>query len=310
MDQPIIEVDRVTKTFRGGIRALDQLSLRVPAGAVYGLLGPNGAGKTTLIRVLATLLPFESGRASVAGVDVRRDPAGVRARIGLAGQYAAVDAYLTGRENVHMVGLLYGLTGRAARRRTDDVLDRMGLSEVADRPVRTYSGGLRRPLDLAASLVGRPDVVFLDEPTTGLDPGSRRELWQLIRELAAAGTTVLMTTQYLEEADHLAHRVAVIDRGRIIREGTAEELKDQLGRTVVELAVPASERTRAVAALGCPRGEDKAQFSVPAPDGARSLHEVLHHLERAGVTPDQVSLRKPTLDEVFLNLTGHPAGTS
>jgi daunorubicin resistance ABC transporter ATP-binding subunit len=310
MDEPIIEVDELTKTFHGGIQALDRLSLRVPGGAVYGLLGPNGAGKTTLIRVLATLLPFESGRASVAGADVRLDPAGVRARIGLAGQYAAVDDYLTGRENVYMVGLLYGLTGSAARRRTGEVLDRMGLTDVADRPVRTYSGGLRRRLDLAASLVGRPDVVFLDEPTTGLDPASRRELWRLIRELAGAGTTVLMTTQYLEEADHLADRVAVIDCGRIIREGTAEELKDQLGRTVVELGVPAGDHARALAALAPASLGDGALLSVPAPDGVRSLHEVLHHLERAGVTPDQVSLRKPTLDEVFLNLTGHAAGAS
>jgi daunorubicin resistance ABC transporter ATP-binding subunit len=310
MDEPIIELDEVTKMFRGGIRALDRLSLRVPAGIVYGLLGPNGAGKTTLIRVLATLLPFESGRASVAGWNVRRDPAAVRACIGLAGQYAAVDAYLTGRENVHMVGLLYGLTSRAVRRRTGEVLDRMGLTDVADRPVRMYSGGLRRRLDLAASLVGQPHVVFLDEPTTGLDPASRRELWRLIRELAGAGTTVLMTTQYLEEADRLADRVAVIDRGRIIREGTTEELKDRLGRTVVELGIPAGDRARALAALAATSVKDGAQLTVPAPNGARSLHEVLHHLERAGVTPDQVSLRKPTLDEVFLNLTGHPAGAS
>jgi len=311
--EPIIEVDGLVKTFRGGMRALDGLTLRVPAGVIYALLGPNGAGKTTLIRVLATLLPFDQGTACVAGVDVGRDPAAVRALIGLAGQYAAVDDYLTGRENVEMVGLLYGLTRREARRRTYEVLDRIGLVDAADRPVRTYSGGMRRRLDLAASLVGRPAVIFLDEPTTGVDPASRRELWALIRELVGAGTTVLLTTQYLEEADRLADRIAVIDHGRLVCEGTGDQLKDQVGAAVVELSVPDIDRARTLAALtdagADPHGRDSGAVVVPAPLGARSLHRVLRELEAAGIAPETIGLRKPTLDEVFLTLTGHATGT-
>jgi ABC-2 type transport system ATP-binding protein len=310
MDQPVIEVDRLVKTFRGGIRALDGLSLRVPAGVIYGLLGPNGAGKTTLIRVLATLLPVEAGAARVAGIDVRRNPAAVRARIGLAGQYAAVDDNLTGRENVAMVGLLYGLTRRETRRRTTEVLARIGLIDAADRPVRTYSGGMRRRLDLAASLVGRPAVMFLDEPTSGLDPASRREVWALIGDLIDAGSTVLLTTQYLEEADRLADRIAVIDHGRVISEGTADQLKDQVGAAVVELTVPADARARTVSALADihPDPGNGGGLLVPAPEGARSLQAVLARLAAVGVTPEHVGLRKPTLDEVFLALTGHTAG--
>jgi daunorubicin resistance ABC transporter ATP-binding subunit len=310
--EPIIEVDGLVKTFRGGVRALDGLTLRVPAGVIYGLLGPNGAGKTTLIRVLATLLPPDDGTARVGGVDVARDAAAVRARIGLAGQYAAVDDYLTGRENVEMVGLLYGLTGREARRRTTEVLERIGLVEAADRLVRTYSGGMRRRLDLAASLVGRPAVVFLDEPTTGVDPASRRELWELIRDLLDAGTTVLLTTQYLEEADRIADRIAVIDHGRLVSEGTAEQLKDQAGAAVVELSVPDTDRTRTIGALtdvgAAPRSGDNGTIVVPAPLGARTLHRVLHDLDTAGIAPQRIGLRKPTLDEVFLALTGSAAG--
>jgi ABC-2 type transport system ATP-binding protein len=310
--EPVIAVDGLVKTFPGAVRALDGLSLRVPPGVIYGLLGPNGAGKTTLIRVLATLLPFEAGTARVAGVDVGRDPAAVRARIGLAGQYAAVDDHLTGRENVEMVGLLYGLTRRETRRRTGEVLDRIGLVDAADRPVRTYSGGMRRRLDLAASLVGRPAVVFLDEPTTGVDPTSRRELWNLIGDLVGAGTTVLLTTQYLEEADRLADRIAVIDHGRLVCEGTADQLKDKAGAAVVELRVSDADRARALTTLsdrdGDPRGGDNGVIVVPAPLGARSLHELLHDLDAAGIAPEHIGLRKPTLDEVFLTLTG-PAGT-
>jgi daunorubicin resistance ABC transporter ATP-binding subunit len=308
----IIEVDGLVKTFRGRTRALEGLSLAVPAGVVYGLLGPNGAGKTTLIRVLATLLPFEAGAARVAGYDVRRDPARVRERIGLAGQYAAVDGYLTGRENVELVGLLYGLARRAVRRRAADVLERIGLAGVADRQVRTYSGGMRRRLDLAATLVGAPAVVFLDEPTTGVDPASRRELWGLVRELVTAGTTVLLTTQYLEEADRLADRIAVIDHGRIVREGTGAELKDRSGGAVVEVGVPDADRARTLAALaevgGHPLGD--GGIAVPAPEGAGSLHRVLHELADAGIVPESVGLRRPSLDEVFLGLTGHAAATA
>jgi daunorubicin resistance ABC transporter ATP-binding subunit len=307
----VIEVDGLVKRFGSGGRALDRLSLRVPVGVVYGLLGPNGAGKTTLIRVLATLLDFEAGAARVAGFDVRREPAGVRSRIGLAGQYAAVDDYLTGRENVEMVGLLYGLTRRAARRRAADVLGRIGLADLADRRVRTYSGGMRRRLDLAATLVGAPAVVFLDEPTTGVDPASRRELWGLVRDLVSAGTTVLLTTQYLEEADRLADRIAVIDHGRIVREGTGAELKDRIGGAVVDVGVPHADRTRTLAALaeaGAHLLGGDGGVVVPAPQGAGSLHRVLHTLDGAGIVPETIGLRKPTLDEVFLTLTGHPAG--
>jgi daunorubicin resistance ABC transporter ATP-binding subunit len=310
--EPIIEVDGLVRTFPGGVRALDGVTLRVPAGVIYGLLGPNGAGKTTLIRVLATLLAPDAGVARVGGVDVVVDPVAVRARIGLAGQYAAVDDYLTGRENVEMVGLLYGLTRRETRRRTVDVLDRIGLAPAADRPVRTYSGGMRRRLDLAASLVGRPAVLFLDEPTTGVDPANRRELWNLIRDLVGTGTTVLLTTQYLEEADRLADRIAVIDHGRLVCEGTGDQLKDKAGAAVVELRVPDADRagTLAVlAALDARVGGDGGAVVVPAPRGAASLHEVLHDLDAAGVAPERIGLRKPTLDEVFLALTRPAAGT-
>jgi ABC-2 type transport system ATP-binding protein len=312
MAEPIITVDDAVKTFRGGQRALDHLSLQVPAGAVYGLLGPNGAGKTTLIRVLTTLLPLDAGIARIAGIDVTRDPAAVRERVGLAGQYAAVDGYLTGRENVELVGLLYGLTGREARRRTVDVLDRIGLVDAADRQVRTYSGGMRRRLDLAASLVGRPAVLFLDEPTTGVDPASRRHLWDLIRGLVDAGTTVLLTTQYLEEADRIADRIAVIDHGRIVSEGTTDDLKDRVGEAIVELDVADRDRPAALDALaGAAVSVDgvRASIVLPAPERERSLHEVLHHLEAAGVRPDRIGLRKPTLDEAFLALTGAPMPT-
>jgi ABC-2 type transport system ATP-binding protein len=310
--EPIIVVEDAVKTFRGGQRALEGLSLRVPGGVVYGLLGPNGAGKTTLIRVLATLLPLDSGSARVAGFDVVQHPEGVRNRIGFAGQYAAVDDYLTGRENVEMIGLLYGLTRRDVRRRTVDVLDRIGLAGVADRPVRSYSGGMRRRLDLAASLVGRPAVLFLDEPTTGVDPASRHTLWDLIRALVDAGTTVLLTTQYLEEADRLADRIAVIDHGRIVSEGTTDDLKDRVGEVVVELDVPAADRVTALDALAgihamASVDGPRASIVIAAPDRERSLHRVLHRLEAVGVRPDSVGLRKPTLDEAFRALIGSTA---
>jgi len=311
---PIVEVDGLIKTYNGRTRALDGLSLSITAGTIYGLLGPNGAGKTTLIRVLATLLPPDHGTARVAGLDVRTDPTGVRARIGLAGQYAAVDELLTGYENVEMVGRLYGLPPRHARQRARDVLERIGLTGAATRPVRTYSGGMRRRLDLAASLIGQPQVLFLDEPTAGLDPASRVDLWALIRDLVATGTTVLLTTQYLEEADQLADRIAVIDHGRLLTEGTSDQLKAHLGGAMLELRLPpdlpAGDYDRAVEMLrdigaGYPAVEPRRGMLVlTAPDGARTLAEALRRLDAAGIAPDDVALRKPSLDEVFLTLTG------
>jgi ABC-2 type transport system ATP-binding protein len=312
MHDAIVEAEGLVKSF-GSIRALDGLTLTVQRGSIHALLGPNGAGKTTLIRILTTLLAPDAGTARVAGVDVRTDPAGVRARIGLAGQSAAVDDYLTGRENVEMVGRLYGLSLRQARRRASEVLERMHLAEVADRQVKTYSGGMRRRLDLAASLVGRPQVLFLDEPTAGLDPASRHDLWALIRDLVDTGTTVLLTTQYLEEADQLADRIAVIDHGRLVSEGTAPQLKDRVGGAVVELRVAAADRARTLQALRDGGAEDPTidehdgRVVLPAPDGSRTLTVALRRLEAAGITPEDAALRKPTLDEVFLALTGHHA---
>lgn len=297
----------------GRVRALDGVSLEVPPGIVYGLLGPNGAGKTTLIRVLATLLRPASGTVEVAGIDVLRHPTAARARIGLAGQFAAVDAYLTGRENVEMVGRLYGLRGNVARTRAAEVLERIGLGADADRRVSTYSGGMRRRLDLAASLVGRPQVMFLDEPTTGIDPRSRKDVWEIIEDLIEGGTTVLLTTQYLEEADHLADLIAVIDHGRIVSSGTADELKARVATAVLEVRVPDAERARASAILAGIAGEEpKSDISgtalrVPARDGTGTLVAAVRAMDEAGLTPDDVALQRPTLDDVFLALTGGPA---
>jgi ABC-2 type transport system ATP-binding protein len=316
MDDAIIQAEDLVKAYGGKVRALDGLSLIVPRGGIFALLGPNGAGKTTLIRILATLLPPDAGAARIAGIDVRQDPAGVRAQIGLAGQAAAVDGWLTGRENVEMVGRLYGLPRGLARRRAREVLERIHLTDVADRQVKTYSTGMRRRLDLAASLVGRPRVLFLDEPTAGLDPASRHDLWALIRDLAEDGTTVVLTTQYLEEADQLASRIAVIDHGRLASEGTAAQLKDRVGGAVVELRVAAADRARTFRAL---READLRDAGVdahdgrvvlPAPAGPKTLQVALRRLEDAGVTPLDAALRKPTLDEAFLALTGHHTAAS
>jgi ABC-2 type transport system ATP-binding protein len=306
----IVEVDGLVKQFNGRVRALDGLTLAVPRGSVYGLLGPNGAGKTTLVRVLATLLQPDAGSARVAGIDVRQDPAGVRARIGLAGQAAAVDELLTGRENLEMIGRLYGLPRRQARHRADQILERIRLTDAADRQVRTYSGGMRRRLDVAASLAGRPSVLLLDEPTAGLDPASRLDLWELIGDLVGTGTTVLLTTQYLEEAERLADWIAVIDHGRLQSHGTSDQLKDRVGDAMVELRIPAADQPRTLAALrpigaARPAGDQRpGQIVLPAPAGARTLREALGRLEAAGITPVDAALRKPTLDEVFLTLTG------
>jgi ABC-2 type transport system ATP-binding protein len=316
MDDAIIQAEDLVKAYGGKVRALDGLSLIVPRGGIFALLGPNGAGKTTLIRILATLLPPDAGAARIAGIDVRQDPAGVRAQIGLAGQAAAVDGWLTGRENVEMVGRLYGLPRGLARRRAREVLERIHLTDVADRQVKTYSGGMRRRLDLAASLVGRPRVLFLDEPTAGLDPASRHDLWALIRDLAEDGCTVVLTTQYLEEADQLASRIAVIDHGRLASEGTAAQLKDRVGGAVVELRVAAADRARTFQALreadlrDAAVDEHDGRVVLPAPAGPKTLQVALRRLEDAGVTPVDAALRKPTLDEAFLALTGHHTAAS
>ncbi len=311
MSDKIVDVDNVVRTF-GEVRALDGVSLGFEPGIIYGLLGPNGAGKTTLIRVLATLLKPTSGSASVAGIDVAANPDAVRTRIGLAGQFAAVDAYQTGRENVEMVGRLYNLSKAEARRRTNEVLERINLVDAADRQVKTYSGGMRRRLDLAASMVGRPEVLFLDEPTTGIDPRSRLDIWSLIEDLVEGGTTILLTTQYLEEADRLAARIGVIDRGKLIAEGTADELKDMVGGSVVQLTVRSEDRGQVADIPRAVSGDDpkiddsNGKMSIPAA-GAQTLLTVARKLEEASVMPDDIGLRKPTLDDVFLSITGHAA---
>ena len=309
-----VVADNIYKTYKkSDVPALDGVSMSIEQGKVYGLLGPNGAGKTTLIRVLATLLRPDSGSATVEGIDVMSDPIGVRTRIGLGGQYAAVDEFLTGRENVIMVGRLYNVPMAEAQARATEVLERIHLVEAADRPVSTYSGGMRRRLDLAASLVGRPDVLFLDEPTTGIDPRSRVDIWELIRELVSGGTTLLLTTQYLEEADFLADTIGVIDHGRLIAEGTSDSLKETIGGVVVHLGVDDAYCERAIAAINSLTGsdpihdEDRGLLVIPAEDGSRSLVEVVRAMDDAAVPILDIELHKPTLDDVFLSLTGRIA---
>jgi len=310
-EQPAIIAESVVRCF-GDVRALDGVSLSVEPGSIYGLLGPNGAGKTTLIRVLTTLLKPDSGTGFVAGVDVVAHPDRARRSLGLAGQSAAVDEFLTGRENLEMVGHLYHLPSKDVKQRAEEVLERINLIEAGDRPVSTYSGGMRRRLDLAASLVGRPEVLFLDEPTTGLDPRNRLEMWGLINELVDDGATVMLTTQYLEEADRLADLIGVIDQGKLITEGTASELKTQLGGDVIDVAITADDRDRTAAVLadvagsGAKWDDTSFTFTIPARDGAVTLTEVVRGLDRAGVVPNDLALHRPSLDDVFLSLTGRP----
>jgi daunorubicin resistance ABC transporter ATP-binding subunit len=293
----------------GQVRALAGVDLTIPAGSVLGLLGPNGAGKTTAVRILATTLAPDAGEARVLGLDVVRQADEVRAQIGLAGQYAAVDDNLTGRENLVLIGSLAHLPRRSLRPRADELLERFGLTEAAERPVRTYSGGMRRRLDLAAALVHRPPVLFLDEPTAGLDPGSRDELWATVRELVAAGTTVLLTTQYLEEADQSADRIVVIDQGRAIADGTAAELKARLGATVIELEMgtPPAAAAAEAALRRLDLGDlalEGATVRLSARSGPRALMETLRALDAQGLEPELLTVREPSLDDVFLTLTG------
>jgi daunorubicin resistance ABC transporter ATP-binding subunit len=310
---PSILAEGVSQKF-GDVVALDGLDLEVEAGAVFGLLGPNGAGKTTLVRILATLLRPTAGRAHVLGHDVVAEPLAVRRRIGLAGQFAAVDEELTGRENVEMVGRLYRLSGAEARTRAGEVLDRFGLADVADRRVSTYSGGMRRRLDLGASLTGRPPVLLLDEPTTGLDPRTRQELWSTVDELRRGGTTVLLTTQYLEEADRLAQRIAVVDHGRIVAEGTAAQLKATVGvemlavRLTDAASAPAAAAVLADLAAGDEPLVDAATGVIrfPVADASASA-EAVRRLDARGLAIAAVELQQPSLDDVFLNLTGRRA---
>ncbi|MFN8152125.1 MAG: ATP-binding cassette domain-containing protein [Solirubrobacterales bacterium] len=306
-----IVVEGLTKHF-GEVKALDGIDLVAEQGTVLGVLGPNGAGKTTAVRVLTTLLKPDAGSARVHGLDVVSDAAELRSKIGLAGQYAAVDENLTGTENLVMVGRLYGMPRAEAKERAAALLERFALTDAADRIVKTYSGGMRRRLDLAAALVAQPPVLFLDEPTTGLDPRSRIDLWETIEELVDEGTTVLLTTQYLDEADRLADRIVVIDRGKVIAEGTALELKDQVGGLKVEVHVSRSSDPAAAAqALAEMSGEEPeveghlVRIRVPREDG--TIMEAVRRLDGAGVNADDVAVREPTLDDVFLALTGHEA---
>ncbi len=306
-----IEAEGLRKSY-GDVVALDGVDLQVPAGTVLGLLGPNGAGKTTAVRILTTLLPADGGSARVAGLDVRREAARLRTQIGLAGQYAAVDENLTGAENLEMVGRLYHLPKGEPRRRAAELLERFELSDAAGRLVRTYSGGMRRRLDLAAALVARPPVLFLDEPTTGLDPRSRVGLWETIEGRVADGTTVLLTTQYLDEADRLADRISVIDRGRVIAEGSSDELKDQVGGERLDVTLESEDDVAAATAALEPVAAERPGLAdgvlrVPIRQRRGTIAEAVRRLNEAGIGIDDVAMRRPTLDDVFLSLTGRAA---
>ena len=308
----MIEVEHLKKTFKGGVRALADISFSVDEGTVFGLLGPNGAGKTTVVRILTTIIRPDSGIATIAGIDVVKHPQDARERLGLAGQAAAVDENLTGEENLLMIGRLSHLSKRVVMERSAELLESFGLDHAAKRVLSTYSGGMRRRLDLAAALVARPPVLFLDEPTTGLDPKSRNDLWEIIEELVADGTTVLLTTQYLEEADHLASTIAVIDQGSVIASGTPAELKVSYGATLLELefedqgkAGSATEIASRHASAAIKQFE--SQLEIPVADGAATTAKILGDLLGAELNPTRINLREPSLDDVFLALTDHPA---
>ena len=310
-----IEAEGLVKVYRGRkheVRALDGVDLEVGEGTVLGLLGPNGAGKTTTVRILATLLRPDGGKATVAGLDVVRDAQAVRKLIGLSGQYAAVDENLTGRENLWMFGRLYQLPSSEASRRADELLERFSLEDAADRVTKTYSGGMRRRLDLAAALIGQPRLLFLDEPTTGLDPRSRLAMWEVIRAQVREGNTLLLTTQYLEEADELADEIAVVDHGRIIARGTADELKAQVGGERIEVVVHDRDVLSRAADIVAPNGSASVdahtkRLTIAANGGAQHLVDVVRSLGDAGIALDDIAFRRPTLDDVFLTLTGHSA---
>ncbi len=308
---PAIRVQGLMKSF-GDLRAVDGVDFEVPAGTVLGLLGPNGAGKTTVVRMLTTLMTPDAGRVEVAGLDAVEQATELRSRIGLAGQYAAVDENLTGAENLTMVGRLYGMTRGAAKARGQELLEEFDLVEAAGRPASTYSGGMRRRLDLAAALVAKPEVLFLDEPTTGLDPRSRLDLWATVETLKAAGTTVLLTTQYLDEADRLADSIAVIDHGRLIAEGTSDELKDRVGGERLEVTLAEGADSDAAIEALLPMSDERpvsedgvVRLQVRQRGG--TLVEAVKRLGEAGLDVEDLELRRPTLDDVFLTLTGHAA---
>ena len=308
--------EELVKTYdKGKVRALDNLSLDVEEGTVLGVLGPNGAGKTTTVRILSTLLRPDSGRAMVAGIDVIKHPDKVRELIGLSGQYAAVDEILTGYDNLVMFGQLYHLGKKNSVLRANELLEQFSLTEAAKRPIKTYSGGMRRRLDLAASLIVKPKVLFLDEPTTGLDPRGRQEMWGVIQELVKGGVTLLLTTQYLEEADQLADEIAVIDTGKVIARGTSDALKKQVGGERLEVVVEAQhiaktmEIVQAVSGITPSLDDGLRQISAPVSTGSAALFEVLKALDSAGIHALDVGLKRPSLDDVFLSLTGHTTET-